>query len=227
MSETKGTGSQRLEKVRRNMLRMTSPDGFGDNKARGFSSLTAINVPPWLARADAAFDQAVRLFTLEKSPADDASHTVRLQFWRDIRALLLEAEENLASIAHVFETEEEPPFDVSVYLAFVRFLLRLNAQLVMAARSCSELPGDIRSFTPPDFPEGFRDGLSAAESIFAASEASIRRFVLESLRTAAPALEAIRSRGPGAMPKVARERYTRAFKAFTVHFSTVGEEPQA
>ena len=224
MSETKGTGSQRLEKVRRNMLRMNSPDGFGDDKARGFSSLTAINVPPWLARADAAFDRAVQLFKLPNSSGDSPSHLVRLQFWRDIRALLLEAEENLASIAHVFETEEETPFDVSVYLAFVRFLLRLTTQLVLASRSCSELPGDIRCFTPPDFPEGFRDGLSAAESIFATSESSIRKFLLESLGTAGPALDAIRSRGPGAMPKVARERYTRAFKAFTEHFSHVGEE---
>lgn len=223
MSETKGT-SQRLEKVRRNMLRMTSPDGFGDGKARGLGSLTAINVPPWLARADAAFDRAVALFRLPDSPADDPSHMVRLQFWRDVRTLLLEAEENLAAIAHVFETEEEQPFDVSVYLAFVRFLIRLNAQLVMAARSCSELPGDIRSFTPPDFPEGFRDGLLAAESIFATSESSIRKFLLESLEAASPALEAIRSRGHGAMPKDARERYTRAFKAFTDHFAHVGED---
>ena len=225
MSETKGT-SQRLEKVRRNMLRMTSPDGFGDDKARGFGSLTAINVPPWLARADAAFDRAVTLFRLPDSPADDRSHLVRLQFWRDIRSLLLEAEENLASIAHVFETGEEPPFDVSVYLAFVRFLLRLNTQLVLAARSCSELPGDIRSFTPPDFPEGFRDGLLAAESIFATSESSIRKVLLESLTAASPALEAIRSRGHGSLTKDARERYTRAFQAFTGHFAHVGEEPQ-
>ncbi|MBO7089566.1 MAG: hypothetical protein J6W70_06650, partial [Lentisphaeria bacterium] len=63
-------------------------------------------VPPWLARADAAFDRAVALFCLPDSPADDPSHTVRLQFWRDVRSLLLEAEENLASIAHVFETGE-------------------------------------------------------------------------------------------------------------------------
>ena len=34
MPDAKGSGSQRLEKVRRNMLRMTSPDGFGADSAR-------------------------------------------------------------------------------------------------------------------------------------------------------------------------------------------------
>ena len=69
MSDAKGSGSQRLEKVRRNMLRMTSPVGFGDDsEAKGFGSLSAINVPPWLGRADAAYDRAVRLFRVPDSP---------------------------------------------------------------------------------------------------------------------------------------------------------------
>lgn len=226
MTEANGNGSQRLEKVRRNMLRMTSPVGFGDdNAAKEFGSLSAINVPPWLARADAAYDRAVRLFRISDSPAASSSSPgARLAYWRGVRALLQESEENLSSIHHVFETEEEVPLDVTVYLAFVSFLIRLVTQLEMAAGSGVELAADARSFPSPFFPERFQDILADAGAIFTASEDRIRKFALDSLETAAPAVDEIRTGCRKALPKVARERYERAFEAFTAHFAGTGGE---
>lgn len=226
MTEANGNGSQRLEKVRRNMLRMTSPVGFGDdNAAKEFGSLSAINVPPWLARADAAYDRAVRLFRISDSPAASSSSPgARLAYWRGVRALLQESEENLSSIHHVFETEEEVPLDVTVYLAFVSFLIRLVTQLEMAAGSGVELAADARSFPSPLFPERFQDILADAGAIFTASEDRIRKFALDSLETAAPAVDEIRTGCRKALPKVARERYERAFEAFTAHFAGTGGE---
>ena len=224
MSDAKGSGSQRLEKVRRNMLRMTSPVGFGDDsEAKGFGSLSAINVPPWLGRADAAYDRAIRLFRVPDSPGANASvPEMRLAYWRTVRSLLLESEENLASIHHVFEQAEEIPLDVSVYLAFVRFLLRLVSQIAMAARSGVELAADARSFPAPLFPAQFQDMLADAGAIFTASEGRIRKFALDSIEIAAPAIDRIREDCRKAMPKVAKERYERAFQAFTAHFADMG-----
>ena len=229
MSEAKGSGSQRLEKVRRNMLRMTSPVGFGDDtEAKGFGSLSAINVPPWLARADAAYDRAIRLFLNPDSPgASSPVPEIRLAYWRGVRSLLQESEENLASIHHVFENAEEVPLDVSVYLAFVRFLIRLVTQIEMAARSGVELAEDARSFPSPLFPERFQDMLADAGAIFTASEGRIREFAFESLEIAAPAIDKIRSDYREAIPKVAKDRYERAFRAFTEHFAHVGEDAPA
>ena len=229
MSDAKGSGSQRLEKVRRNMLRMTSPVGFGDDsEAKGFGSLSAINVPPWLGRADAAYDRAVRLFQIPDSPgASSPVPEVRLAYWRGVRSLLQESEENLASIRHVFENAEEIPLDVSVYLAFVRFLIRLVTQIEMAARSGVELAEDARSFPSPLFPARFQDTLADAGAIFTASEGRIRKFALESLEIAAPTIDGIRTDCRKVMPKVAKERYERAFKAFTAHFAHVGEDMPA
>ena len=228
MPDAKGSGSQRLEKVRRNMLRMTSPDGFGDDSAKEFGSLSAINVPPWLARADASFDRAVRLIRKSTPPGDSApAPMIRLEYWRVVRTLLQESEENLASIHHVFEQAEEIPLDVSVYLAFVRFLLRLVMQIAMAARSGVELAADARWFPSPLFPAQFQDTLSDAEAVFTASEGRIRQFALDSLALASPALDKIRSDCQKALPKVAKERYERAFKAFTEHFSHFGEDTSA
>ena len=233
-----GSGSQRLEKVRRNMLRMTSPDGFGDDSAKEFGSLSAINVPPWLARADASYDRAVRLirdfvpsggssqFDREEIPPN-SSPEIRLEYWRGVRSLLQESEENLASIHHSFEKAEEIPLDVSVYLAFVSFLLRLVMQITMAARSGVELAEDARSFPSPLFPARFQEMLAGAEEVFTASEGRILRFALDSLDLAAPAIDRIRSDCRAALPKVAKERYERAFAAFTEHFSHVGEEKPA
>lgn len=224
MSDAKGSGSQRLEKVRRNMLRMTSPVGFGDDsEAKGFGSLSAINVPPWLGRADAAYDRAVLLFRIPDSPgAASPVPETRLAYWRIVRSLLQESEENLASIHHVFEQAEEIPLDVTVYLAFVRFLLRLVSQIAMAARSGTELAADARSFPAPLFPAQFHDMLADAGTIFTASEGRIRKFALDSLEIAAPAIDKIREDCRKAMPKVAKERYERAFEAFTAHFAAMG-----
>ena len=226
MPEANGNGSQRLEKVRRNMLRMTSPDGFGDDSAaKGFGSLSAINVPPWLARADAAYDRAVGLFRGSVPPVDSSrSPETRLAYWRGVRSLLQESEENLSSIHLVFEKAEEIPLDVTVYLAFVRFLIRLVTQIGMAARSGVELAEDARSFPSPLFPARFQDMLAGAGAVFTASEDRIREFALESLELAAPAIDRIRTECREAMPKVARERYKRAFDAFTAHFSKMEKE---
>ena len=225
MPDAKASGSQRLEKVRRNMLRMTSPDGFGDDSAKEFGSLSAINVPPWLARADASFDRAVHLIRESTPPGPSApAPMVRLEFWRTVRTLLQESEENLASIHHVFEKAEEIPLDVSVYLAFVRFLLRIVMQVAMAARSGVELAADARSFPSPLFPAQFQDTLADAEAVFTASEARIRQFSIDSLALASPAVDKIRSGCQNALSKVAKERYERAFAAFTEHFSHFGEE---
>jgi len=223
MSDTKGNGSQRLEKVRRNMLRMTSPAGFGDDSAKEFGSLSAINVPPWLARADAAYDRAVRLILSSTPPGPSAPEPeVRLEFWRSVRTLLQESEENLASIHHVFEKAEEVPLDVSVYLSFVRFLIRIVMQITMAARSGVELATDARCFPTPLFPAQFQDTLADAEAVFTASEGRIRQFALDSLDLASPAIDRIRSGCRNALTKVAKERYERAFSAFTEHFSHFG-----
>ncbi len=235
--EKEGSGSQRLEKVRRNMLRMTSPDGFGDDSAKEFGSLSAINVPPWLARADASYDRAVRLIRDSVSPGGsspdrkgiplNSAPGIRLEYWRGVRSLLQESEENLSSIHHIFEKAEEIPLDVSVYLAFVSFLLRLVMQITMAARSGVELAEDARSFPSPLFPTQFQDKLTGAKAVFTESEGRILRFALDSLDLAAPAIDRIRSDCRAALPKVAKERYERAFAAFTEHFSHVGEEKPA
>ena len=228
MSDAKGSGSQRLEKVRRNMLRMTSPAGFGDDNAKEFGSLSAINVPPWLARADAAYDRAVLLFQTSAPPGPSApAPEIRLEYWRGVRSLLQESEENLASIHHVFGNAEEVPLDVSVYLAFVRFLLRLVMQITMAARSGVELAADARSFPSPLFPAQFQNTLADAEAVFTASEGRIRQFALDSLALTSPAIDRIRSDCQKALPKIAKERYERAFAAFTEHFSHVGEDTSA
>jgi len=228
MPDANGSGSKRLEKVRRNMLRMTSPVGFGDDSAKGFGSLSAINVPPWLARADAAYDRAVRLLQDSVPPGSSGEAPgARLGFWRGVRSILQESEENLASIRHVFEQAEEIPLDVTVYLAFVRFLIRLVTQMEMAARSGVELAEDARSFPSPLFPEQFQDTLAAAGAIFPASEERIRKFALESVKIASPAVDKIRADCQAALPKVAKERYARAFDAFTEHFSHMGEEKPA
>lgn len=228
MPDAKGSGSQRLEKVRRNMLRMTSPDGFGDDSAKEFGSLSAINVPPWLARADASFDRAVSMIQKSTPPSPSApAPMARLEYWRAVRSLLQESEENLASIHHVFEKAEEIPLDVSVYLAFVRFLLRLVMQIAMAARSGVELAADARWFPSPLFPAHFQDTLADAEAVFTASEGRIRQFALDSLALDTPALDKIRSDCKKALPKVAKERYERAFAAFTEHFSHFGEDTSA
>jgi len=229
MPDANGSGSKRLEKVRRNMLRMTSPVGFGDDStAKGFGSLSAINVPPWLARADAAYDRAVHLLRISTPPGSSGdAPAIRLGYWRGVRALLTESEENLASIHHVFEKAEEIPMDVSVYLAFVRFLIRLVTQIEMAAGSGVELAADARSFPAPLFPAKFQDTLADAGAIFAASEGKIRKFAIDSLETASPAVDQIRQECQKALPKVAKERYTRAFEAFTSHFADAGKDDPA
>ena len=79
----------------------------------------------------------------------------------------------------------------------------------------------------PLFPAQFQETLADAEAVFTASEGRIRQFALDSLKLASPTVDKIRSDCRKALPKVAMERYGRAFDAFTEHFSHVGEDTSA
>ena len=79
----------------------------------------------------------------------------------------------------------------------------------------------LRSFDPET--QRSIENLDSAE-IFTASEGRIRQFALDSLEIAAPAIDKIREDCRKAMPKVAKERYERAFEAFTAHFANMGVE---
>ena len=79
-------------------------------------------------------------------------------------------------------------------------------------------------FPEPLFPTQFQNKLTGAKAVFTESEGRILRFALDSLDLAAPAIDRIRSDCRAALPKVAKERYERAFAAFTEHFSHFGEE---
>ena len=112
----------------------------------------------------------------------------------------------------------------SCLLVFRSAQLCAVAQIAMAARSGVELAEDARSFPSPLFPARFQDMLAGAGAVFTASEDRIREFALESLELASPAIDRIRTECREAMPKVARERYKRAFDAFTAHFAQIGKE---
>ena len=76
-------------------------------------------------------------------------------------------------------------------------------------------------------PAPFQEMLADAEAVFTASEGRIRQFALDSLALDSPALDKIRSDCQKALPKIAKERYERAFAAFTEHFSHFGEDASA
>lgn len=93
---TQPTASSQLSRARKAFLAMASPFGFGaDNKL--FNSPAAVNLPPKMGRADAAFEFAVKI--MEDSSFMEYSDSARLLRYSSLRDLFACARENSEALS--------------------------------------------------------------------------------------------------------------------------------
>lgn len=197
-----------VDKAKRSFLRMVSPDEFGSAAAKHHDSPALVNLPPDLARRDAAYLRAVELVNTAFSAQDE--HKRRMVYL--LAESFLEFAVNRTELLYQTSgslTAKEPLEDLN----FLKYL-RLFRQMVGTL-------GDLTEFQ--QFVNGEDVQISEIlallgipsgnTSSFSTSEVAIYHFLKLLLAKAVGPFEINRARTRGMLSKSALERYDKAFAA--------------
>ncbi|MCI6288635.1 MAG: hypothetical protein MR727_07865 [Lentisphaeria bacterium] len=211
MKNKKKNGNS-METLKRQFMRMQSPSAFG--AVRRFDSASFMNVPPEMARRDAAYDQLSSLF-LSRS-FDSMSTAERRELYSRIIDRLTMTVEKTEFIQSA-DILEKRHLEGAELLMFLRLVLKYFASLDAMAESQS---------AAEDFPALKKllntvldNTFVSLNSTFHSSEAELFEAVQNALRSAQPLLDASREKRRKQFSKSDSERYERSYAAFTDYYA--------
>lgn len=199
-----------MDKAKRSFLRMVSPDEFGSAAGKHQDSPALVNLPPELARRDAAYLRAVELVKTAFSAPDEHKRRMIYLLAESFLEFAVNRTESLYQISGSF-TAKEPLEDLN-FLKYLRLLRQMVGTL-----------GDLTEFQ--QFVNG--EDVQIAEilallgipsgntSSFSTSEVAIYHFLKLLLTQAVGPFEINRARTRSMLSKSALERYDRSFAAAT------------
>ena len=194
---------------KRIFLRMKSPSAFG--AAKRFDSTSFMNVPPEMARRDAAYVQFARFFrTLDLSTESVSS---RRDIYARVLRILVMIEEKSEFILNA-DTIEKRNLENSGNLGFIRMLQKYFTMLGSAAAALPD-PQEKQSAGPLPSAElsgRIDSALTAFETVLSASI----RLLLDQ---AAPVLSAQRAQRCKNFSKSDSERYEKSFALYSEYYA--------
>ncbi len=216
MADAKSGGTI-LEKVKRNFMRMTSPTEFGSGD-KSFGSVLTMNIPPDLARADAAFARASELL---RNRPPDLPDEERPELYSSVLELLDDVERLLSKCAMAVEGSTLD-FDVSLYLEMERFVKRIVRLLHQVSLQQKVLDFESKIFIPPYFGAAFQTAFSEADPIFSGCELNSYRFLRGCLDAAEPGIQKLRDHQKRFFSRSDQDRYSRAYEEYSRYYAKVG-----
>ena len=199
-----------MDKAKRSFLRMVSPDEFGSAASKHRNSPALVNVPPEIARRDAAYLRAVELVKTAFSAPDEHKRRMIYLLAESLLEFAVNRTEKLYQISGSL-TAKEPLEDLN-FLKYLRLLRQMVGTL-----------GDLTEFQ--QFVKG--EDVQIAEilallgipsgntSSFSSSEVAIYHFLKLLLAKSVGPFEINRARTRNMLSKSAVERYDRSFAAAT------------
>ncbi|MBR2365279.1 MAG: hypothetical protein IKA79_08755 [Lentisphaeria bacterium] len=195
-----------VDKAKRSFLRMVSPDEFGSAATKHQDSPALVNLPPELARRDAAYLRAVELIQTAFSSPDEHKRRMVYLLAESFLEFAVNRTEQLYQISGSF-TLKEPLEDLN-FLKYLRLLRQMVGTL-----------GDLTEFQ--QFVNGGDVQIaeilallgipSGNTSSFASSEVAIYNFLKLLLAKSVGPFEINRSRTRNMLSKSSLERYDRCF----------------
>ncbi len=206
-------GKQMLDKVKRSFLRMSTPFEFGGNEIH-FNTPLSVNIPPVLARADAAYDRACAILT-----GNIFAHILeeRAFFYQTAKDLLTEAAEKYESALRIIKLEKKR-FQAAPIAAYYHFLAGKAAILFALVKGTESLGLDGEIFSD-SFGAHIPDSLHAADSLLTECEMNLFHFLEDLLHRTDSHVKDFREKTIKDMSKSDLARYAKAYAEYTVIFS--------
>lgn len=211
----KKKNSNPLEDLKEQFLRLQSPSAFGAIKR--FDGTAFMNVPPEMARRDAAFIQMEKLFyESEFSPSCNA----RRHLYSNIIARLKMIEKKSAFILKA-QHMESLDLDGELLLVLAQLVLRYFRVLDEMADSQAAEDEEVSPLDVLLSQLQEDQSASTLEKDFHNSEYSLYLSIKQTLRSIVPIYTAMQSRRRGMFSRGDSERYEKAFAYYTEYYSVI------
>jgi len=214
-------GKKVLSKIKRTFLRMTSPSEFGGTEIR-FNHELSLNIPPAIARGDAAYKRAAAL--IQRNNIISFPLDTRIKYYRLIELLLTDTAaqyENASNIAAALKIDMD--FESSFKL--FAFLAEKISLLLEIALSQETMFSADDAFSQK-FGSEATELLQNSDTVFAEHEVALSRFLTKLIASMDSRIENIRSQNLSLMAKADAERYIKAYTEFSSIFSGEKEDSE-
>ncbi len=193
-----------LERVKRRFMRMTSPHEFSSQEKRRAATIVSANVPPLLARADAAADTAAEI--IRRDLVVNVQDTDRHTLYSYAKNLAEEAG-RYAGEAMQNAAADKRKLELVEFMEYTDFLcLHLNLLISLtAAQMQADSPGK-NSILP--------EVIRKQDLLCNTGELAVLPFLQESVTLLAPRLEKIREQCRKIFSKTDSDRYARSYESF-------------
>ena len=209
-----------IDKVKRSFLRMTSPFEFGGSGRT--SSLAFMNVPPEMARRDAAYHSAVKLLTINLFALPDAERKGIYALGGFLFGVALDKAEFICRAGRS-ERKALEHAEMIQFFSLARNLLGTLGDLADYQHCIDRSESGIASF----FGNKFISGFKAGDSAFSNSEITIYNLLTGMFSDAESAISAVRSQERRQLSKSEMERYEKAYEIYLNEFEKLDpNDPQ-
>ena len=210
------TENDLLAKVKNAILSMTSPSGYGVD-VRLFRTIHTVNIPPMMARADAAYERACAILKTNILAQEDR---VRTRVYRDLAVLFRTASENVkTSISRARRAGKALPLpELGIYYGFLCETSELLYQACLHQAKIASADPKLKDMLG-------RTLLAAAQSpdeILEDNELRLVHALSDFIAANDPLCGRMRLKIKHLLPKPEAERYQRSYSEYTACYRTFG-----
>lgn len=210
-----------LAKVKNAILSMTSPSGYGAD-VRLFCSIHTVNIPPMIARAEAAYERACAIL---KTNILAQQEQVRTAVYRDLANLFKTASENVeTAVIRARKAGKTLPLpEIGIYYGFLRETSELLYQTCLHQTKIASADPKLKDMLG-------RTLLAAAQSpdeILEDNELRLVHALSDFIAANEPQCSRMRTKFKHLLPKTEAERYQNAYNEYTACYRSSGVFPAA
>ena len=210
-----------LAKVKSAILSMTSPSGYGTD-ARMFCSIHTVNIPPMIARAEAAYERACAILKTNILAQEDS---VRTAVYHDLAALFRTASENVeTAIKRARKAGKTLPLpELGIYYRFLYETSALLHQSCLHQAKIASADSKLKDMLG-------RTLLAAAQSpdeILEDNELRLVHALSDFIAANDPLCVKMRTKFKHLLPRPEAERYQNAYSEYTACYRDFGVLPAA
>ena len=210
------TENDLLAKVKNAILSMTSPSGYGAD-VKLFRSIHTVNIPPMMARADAAYERACAVLKTNILAQEDH---IRMNVYRDLAVLFRTASENVkTSMTRARRAGKTLPLpELGIYYGFLCETSELLYQACLHQTKIASADPKLKDMLG-------RTLLSAAQSpdeILEDNELRLVHALSDFIAANDPLCGRMRVKFKHLLPKPEAERYQRSYSEYTACYRTFG-----
>lgn len=208
-------GKTVMDKVRRSFLRMASPFEFGSTTK--LDSIQCMNIPPMMARRDAAYERAAAMLKCNMFTHSDIE---RHQIYSAAAHLISVAFDNTEIICRATASEKYSNENAlwGKHLLFIRSLLETLCELSEYQNYIDKSETEMDSFLGTAATARFR----LSDDTFSSSEINIYNFLVELINSSEQPVSAFLSHRKKSLGKADSERYSKAYDEFTKVYAKHG-----